>query len=215
MAPRKYTKKPTALAKRTQALEAVSLRARGVPYAEIASRLGVNEDEIRMLVTLQLEAERGVPSTSRLEGRALAIRRAELALNAIWEEVESGNLLAIDRYIKLNDQLTRLHELPAVRVESTPSVDYEDDAMQFIRKALAQAAHADVSEMTLPEILKAVGPLLDRLERKDENKAPPDERLARINHLLDTARARRAGAPSEGTSDALSDGVQEEGDEGL
>jgi hypothetical protein len=211
---RQTSARRSAIATHNTALEALTLRSRGVPYDEIAVRLSLPESEVRLLVAARLEAERGVRTTSRVEARALAQRRAEVALGAVMPMVADGDLFAVDRMLKLNDQLIRLGELPDVRPDVVPSASYEDDAMTFIRRALAQAQRADLSDLTLPELLKAIGPLLDRLERKD-NDGPQDERLARITHLLETARARGVGVAPEGATDVEPDGVQEEGDAGL
>jgi hypothetical protein len=111
-----------ALEKQTQALK---LRQAGTSYEDIAKALGYKGPsgayqavKSAMKKTLQEPAD---------ELRKLEASRLDEALRAIWPQVKKGNLLAIDRYIKISERRAKIMGMEAKsQVEISGAVKLED-----------------------------------------------------------------------------------------
>jgi predicted transcriptional regulator len=91
--------------RRTSALR---LRKEGYSYRDIAKELGVSDDTARNDVLEGLNASRWIKDEEALEVREMAKARNHDAIKAIYDAVLDGDLGAIDRLIKLNDQLLNM-----------------------------------------------------------------------------------------------------------
>lgn len=196
------------------AIEVTNHRAAGKDWEEISLLVGRPPEEVRALAFAYLEADMVSPAPARLEARHLARLRLERAVKAIMQDVDDGNLFAIDRLVKITDQLVKLSELPAIRPEGESSGDLETDLLALVERAVAQANVSDLNDVSLTQLIGAIGPLLDRLNKRESDDLK-DDRLARIDHLLNTARTRRASFVGKSTPDVEPDGVQEEGNAGV
>lgn len=206
-------------ASRLLALEALGLRRAGISWPEAADRLSEDEGRLRAAVFEYLAEGTTSSAAERLEARALVAERLDLALQPVLEQAASGNLKAVDRLLAIHKQQLELSELPRVRPEGRPDASVADSLQTLVQRVASQAASADLNDASLPQLLVALGPLLDRLnaqkEQPDVLDATESDRLRRIAHLLDSARARGAGAPASGEADDGLHGVQEEDDAGL
>lgn len=98
--------------------EMVNLRARGMTWAQIAARTGKAPAECAALVQDYLNSSYSVQTV--IEWRMLQVRRLELIMNALWDQVQDGDLLNEGRstanLIKLIEQITELLDLKKDRL---------------------------------------------------------------------------------------------------
>jgi len=92
-----------ALEKQAQALK---LRLAGVSYDDIARTVGYKGPSgayqaVKSAMKKTLQEPAG-------ELRTLEITRLDEALRAIWPQVKKGNLLAIDRYLKISERRAKI-----------------------------------------------------------------------------------------------------------
>lgn len=88
-----------------RAIEALRMRKEGLSYQSIGDLLGVSDDTARRDVLGALKQLEWVRNEEALEVRHMVMERDNDAIRAIYERVIDGDLLAIDRMVKLNDQL--------------------------------------------------------------------------------------------------------------
>lgn len=93
---------------------AARLRIQGFNYAEIAEQLSCTPGEAYSAVMAVLKDETITKESRSEELRLIMTARLERAINAINPEVEAGNLYAIDRFIKIQQQIG---EFNGVKVE--------------------------------------------------------------------------------------------------
>jgi hypothetical protein len=107
---------PTA-PRRTQATErrqqAVNLRIGGKTYAEIGKLLGVTPQAAHGLVVraLELTAKQTAESAEIL--RQIEVERLEFMRNAIWGSVIKGDLMAIDRALRISKRFSEITGIDA------------------------------------------------------------------------------------------------------
>jgi hypothetical protein len=91
-------------------LEATSLRLAGLTWEQIGDRLGMSDQGARSLVETNLERanQREVDML-----RAIENQRLDKAMSAIWRDVLSGDLKAIDTFLKISQRRSRLNGLDA------------------------------------------------------------------------------------------------------
>ena len=100
---RSQRKQAEAREKRRQALE---LRKAGVEYERIAQQLGYNSKQaVYWAVKAALKDITREPAQ---EVKDLELSRLDAALLAIWNKVRSGDLFAIDRFLRIQHQRAQL-----------------------------------------------------------------------------------------------------------
>jgi hypothetical protein len=92
-------KKKLELEQRRKAVAANILA--GLNYRDIAEGLGVSLGTIARDAQIMLERMRKEQVQTVSEAALVDLRRIDVALNAIWDDVKSGKLLAIDRMERL------------------------------------------------------------------------------------------------------------------
>jgi hypothetical protein len=92
-------KKKLELEQRRKAVAANILA--GLNYRDIAEGLGVSLGTIARDAQIMLERMRKEQVQTVSEAVLVDLRRIDVALNAIWDDVKSGKLLAIDRMERL------------------------------------------------------------------------------------------------------------------
>lgn len=89
-------------------IQAIRLRKEGYSYQEIGDILGVSTVTAHNDIKKALESNYFALEESANEVREMILARDHDAIKAIYEKVHNGDLGAIDRLIKLNEQLLSL-----------------------------------------------------------------------------------------------------------
>lgn len=84
-------------------LEAYGLHLAGVTYRRIAERVGVTEDEARRIVRGELDQH-----LDRNDLIATELARLDELLLPLWQLALNGDLLAIDRILKISERRSAL-----------------------------------------------------------------------------------------------------------
>lgn len=88
--------------------QALALRTRGMSYDDIAQELNITRDEAIRLVQECLHTTPEVTYGDTVALRQLEASRLDVALQAIWSQVETGNLGAINTLLKISARRARL-----------------------------------------------------------------------------------------------------------
>lgn len=97
----------------------VNMRIRGYGYDEIAKQTGAELHLVYELVKKTLDDRQALKETRVEELRSIMTMRNEVMLQSIAEEVESGNLYAIDRALKIQDQIATLNGVKQDKLDIT------------------------------------------------------------------------------------------------
>src|SRR5579859_5376276 len=114
---------------RERMAEALRLRMAGATYQSIADALGyANRKGAHKAIHAAIK---DITSEPAREVRELELARLDTALLAIWDAVRGGNLLAIDRFIRLQHQRALLLGLYApTRLDVTT---WQDKVIELLR----------------------------------------------------------------------------------
>lgn len=96
-----------AIAAQERAVKAVRLRKAGLPYEEVAAECGFNSPQAAHKAVKSL-----LTKTAREAGdelRELQEQRLDEALFAIYDKVQNGSLLAVDRLVKIEQARAALY----------------------------------------------------------------------------------------------------------
>jgi hypothetical protein len=139
--------------------DAVQLRLAGATYTQIAQRLGVSRSYGYYLVSTALARTRARTEESATEMLALDLGRLDALLLGIWQTAVAGNLLAIDRVLKILERRARLLGLDApTKVAPTSpdgavawqpeqaSEDFYDEVLQILAEHGGLNLHRNGSE---------------------------------------------------------------------
>lgn len=94
-------------------IKALELRKAGQSYRAIAEALNISLSTAHAYVTEALAELKAVENDTALELRVIVSQRLETAYEAIQERVEQGELVAIDRQIKILQTFSQLWGLNA------------------------------------------------------------------------------------------------------
>ena len=121
---------------------ALTLRACGMSYAQIALDIVVSEAEAYRLVEDSLTRHRSLASESRERARDLELLRLDMAMRGIASRVQEGDLDAIDRWLRVSSQRSKLAGLDSpdavdlsIHVSMTPT-----DRIESMRDRLRESA---------------------------------------------------------------------------
>ena len=119
----------------------------GLSYREIADAMGVSVASICRDANLILDRMKEEQITALVKARTIDARRLDRTLNAIWPDVQKGDLPTIDRFLRLMERRARLLGLDApTRTELTGE---NGEAMEI--NVTADAAEA-LARRLLPEL---------------------------------------------------------------
>ena len=93
--------------------QAVQLRLAGATYGQIGKQLGCTKQNAYYLVSTALARTRARSDDTVEEMRALDLGRMDALLLGIWQQAATGNLLAIDRVLKILERRAKLCGLDA------------------------------------------------------------------------------------------------------
>lgn len=131
-------------AARVQALEreqtALALRREGKRYDEIADQLGLSTTGAWKLVRRAFERSQKLNEAEADYQRTLDLERLDAALNAIWPQVESGQLRAVDRLLGILERRAKLLGLDRAQEQK---VDVGDALAAILAKVAAPSRTAD------------------------------------------------------------------------
>lgn len=114
--PRKIRQPTSAKARvraEAQRLSAVQCRLAGATYTQIGQQLGVSRSYAFYLVATALARTKARTEETAEEMRALDLGRMDALLLGIWQQAATGNLLAIDRVLKILERRAKLCGLDA------------------------------------------------------------------------------------------------------
>jgi len=94
-------------------IQCLRLRQSGKSYRQIGEIVGVSYVTAYNDVHKALEVVKEKCFEEAKKVKAIEIARLDRALAAIWDEVEAGNLQAIDRLIKIQERRARFEGLDA------------------------------------------------------------------------------------------------------
>jgi DNA-binding CsgD family transcriptional regulator len=93
--------------------QAVNLRIGGKTYDEIGRTLGITRQAAHALVVKALELTNNQTAESAEILRQIEIERLEFMRNAIWGSVIKGDLLAIDRALRISKRFSEVTGIDA------------------------------------------------------------------------------------------------------
>jgi transcriptional regulator len=109
---------------------AVSLRIQGATYDEIGLVLGISHQNAHAHVKKALEIIRTETAESTEELRQIEIKRCESYLKLIGEQIGKGDLLAIDRALRISK---RLSEITGIDAPVKHDVDEKRDVTILVK----------------------------------------------------------------------------------
>lgn len=119
--------------------EAVALRLAGMTFAQIGEKLGISKQSATDLVRVALSRAEALTVD---ELRSQENQRLDRAQAAIWAAVLSGDLSAVNTFLNISRQRSRLNELDApTRINLSVSVKQE---MEAALRELESVVLADV-----------------------------------------------------------------------
>lgn len=127
-------------ARRTQAL---SLRLSGLSYDDIAKHLSISSFKASQLVNETLER---AENQSVDQMRELENSRLDRAQAAIWSSVLKGDLKAIDRFLRISQQRSKINGL-----EAPKKIDLSVGVKQEMQNALSE-----LEELVIGEVVQEV-----------------------------------------------------------
>ncbi len=100
--------------------QALELRRMGLGYEAIGAQLGIGKSQAHRLVQRGLAEARALINTSADELRSEQISRLDAMLTGLWPRARKGEVVAVDRVLKLMERRDKLLGIEApVRIEAT------------------------------------------------------------------------------------------------
>lgn len=131
--------------------EALKMRIAGMGYAAIGKQLGVSTTAAYKLVQKAIEEikERQAEDAEHL--RRLEIERLDAAQSAIWPKVEKGDLMAIDRLIRILQRRSAYYGLDAPQKQELSGADGGPVRIVAVDYESAIAAIAPAATGSVPD----------------------------------------------------------------
>ena len=175
--------------------EALALRASGASYQQIADALGISKATSYRLV------QRGLPDREPDERELqLDLVRLDQALMAIWPQVRTGDLAAVNTFVKLTDVRERLRARWYMRGPATV-VNQQQTLNNQVHTEGVLVIKGETSEEYIAGLRAARG------ETEQPALPPPQRQLASVPMPPDLDD----GVPVPPGGDALSDPIRDRG----
>lgn len=146
-------KKPRATVKRdlskahvhAECVKALDLRLTGMSYRAIAEALGVSDHStIAQRVAIALKAIVKEPAEAVLK---MELERLDVLQHGLWEKAREGDLMALDRALKIQDRRARYLGLDApTKVQEIPYSQLSDDELKAKWKELTGHDYVEPSD---------------------------------------------------------------------
>jgi len=122
--------------------QALELRKQGLSYTEIGAQLGLTKTGAYKSIMRALKRTMQEPAD---ELRQIEGARLDTAQSAIWDKVKGGDVLAIDRFVRISERRSKLFGLDAptrtnIRLEE---VDAEIERQLALLAGGGEAGDAD------------------------------------------------------------------------
>jgi hypothetical protein len=171
MAPNKDTSKGKREAAAARRIHAVQLRTAGASYRSIGARLGTSHVQAFKDVRHALKDRRIELGESTAEMIALEGERLDAATLAISPRVMSGDLFAIDRWIRISESRRRLLGLDAPKKIAPTTPDGNAAWQPFDPKRLRHLSAQQLEQ--LEELLAVMNTAVD--DEEEEHPQKPHE----------------------------------------
>ena len=146
-------------------VNAFDLRKQGLPYREIAKRLGCSTRTVYTDVERTLDElnRRAVESLDHL--RRLELERLDEATAAIYPKVKRGDVAAIDRMLKLQERRAKLLGLDVPVRQDSLNVHVKAQVQQIGHTAPARSVLARMTKMNAVQLNRLI---LKQLPKHEE-----------------------------------------------
>jgi hypothetical protein len=121
--PSKMTRARTATREQRRRIVAANLLA-GLTVREMAEALGVSKGTVErdLKVIMQRWRDEQLEDTDQVV--QMELKRIDVAVNALWDDVKAGKVSAIDRFVRLQEQRAKFLGLyKPTKVQTTGQVD--------------------------------------------------------------------------------------------
>lgn len=112
--------------RRARRVEVMALRLAGFSFEQIAERFDVTSGQVEAWISETMEAAEA-PNVAKM--RSLENQRLDRAQSAIWSQVVAGNLKAIDTFMRLSAQRSKINGLYApTKIDMSVGIRHEMEA---------------------------------------------------------------------------------------
>jgi hypothetical protein len=112
--------------RRAKRVEILALRLAGFAVPQIADRMDLSASEVSTIVESTLE---GTKNRAVAEMRELENQRLDRAQSAIWSEVVKGNVQAINTFLRISQQRSKINGIYAPKkIEMNVGIRHEMEA---------------------------------------------------------------------------------------
>lgn len=117
------SRKVDADARRARRVEVMALRLAGFSHEQIAERFDVSGQQVQDWIDETMESAEA-PNVAKM--RSLENQRLDRAQSAIWSQVVAGNLKAIDTFMRLSAQRSKINGLyAATKIDMSLGIRHE------------------------------------------------------------------------------------------
>ena len=122
---------------------ALQMHLAGASYQQIVDALGYSSKSVAFKDVRSAMDDLGSPSADSDQIK-VGLARLDVALTAIWPKVRSGELGAVDRFLKIEDQRSKLLAAAGVKY-AAPVVEAQSEVTQFERLVAERKARAEAA----------------------------------------------------------------------
>lgn len=139
------SKKVDADARRARRVEVMALRLAGFSHEQIAERFDVAPQQVEAWISETMESAEA-PNVAKM--RSLENQRLDRAQSAIWSQVVAGNLKAIDTFMRLSQQRSKINGLyAATKIDLNVGIRHEMEvALSNLEDLVTQQAEVIEAE---------------------------------------------------------------------
>lgn len=143
----------------------------GLNYRDIADGIGVSLGTVARDARIMLERMRKDQVQTISEAALIDLRRLDVAINAIWDDVKAGKLLAIDRLERLLRRRAEMlgYDQQVFNVNLTADINIDavrDQRWKVIASTLAEAMEEEDDEVV--QFTHVPEPEKDVIDAEDE-----------------------------------------------
>lgn len=154
---RGQSRKVEAEQRRARRVEVMALRLAGFSLEQIAERFDVTSSQVDAWISDTLAAAEA-PNVAAM--RSLENQRLDRAQSAIWSQVVAGNLKAIDTFMRLSQQRSKINGLyAATKIDLSVGIRHEmETALTNLENLVSQQAEILDADVVEDSFLRQPGP---------------------------------------------------------